>query len=106
MRPVGATAPPPARRRPGPFVAFGLLVAVVLAAGVSRWASSEPDGLERVAADHGLDVDATTVVEGPLAEYRTPGLADPATSTGGAGLIGVGVTFALAGGAVTTSSPR
>jgi hypothetical protein len=36
------------------LVGIGVLVAVLLAAVVSRYASDRPDGLQRVAADHGL----------------------------------------------------
>jgi hypothetical protein len=37
------------------LVLVGLLVAVVLAGGVSYFASSSPDGLNKVASDTGFD---------------------------------------------------
>lgn len=87
------------------FLLAGLAVALVLAFGVSRWASSEPDGLERVAADRGIDrgEQPHALGEGPLADYGTAGIDDPGLSTGVAGVIGVAVTFAVAAGAVLMS---
>ena len=37
------------------LIVAGLLVALALAAFASPFASTEPDGLNKVAADHGLD---------------------------------------------------
>jgi hypothetical protein len=79
------------------FLAGGLLVAFLLAFGVSRWASTKPDGLDRVSADHGL-VTATGPRSGrgsPFADYRVSGIDDPSLSTGVAGALGVSVTFCL-----------
>jgi cobalt/nickel transport system permease protein/cobalt/nickel transport protein len=89
-----------ARRRTitvGVVVAAGLLVAVLLAVAVSPFASSSPDGLERVAADKGFLDTATdsAVAGGPLADYRTSGVDNDKLSTGLAGLIGVLVTFVV-----------
>lgn len=97
-----------ARVRTAVFVAAGLVVAIALAAGVSHWASSEPDGLEKVAADHGLDADEapSAVADGPLADYQVRGLDDPTLATGVAGVIGVAVTFAFAGGLVLLARRR
>ncbi|MEZ5143726.1 MAG: PDGLE domain-containing protein [Acidimicrobiales bacterium] len=88
------------RRRIGGFVAVGLLVALVLAFAVSRFASSEPDGLEKVAADQGIDTGATdhALADGPFADYSTKGVDDPGQGKGIAGVVGVVVTFAIAGG--------
>jgi hypothetical protein len=36
------------------FIALGLVVCLVLAAVVSPWASSDPDGLEKVSQDKGF----------------------------------------------------
>lgn len=88
------------------FIVSGIAVALVLAFGVSRFASSAPDGLERVAADKALDSGerAHDFAEGPFADYSTRGVGDPGLSTGVAGVIGVFVTFALAGGLVWITS--
>lgn len=90
------------KRRSVPFFLTGLVVALVLAFGVSRYASSSPDGLEKVAADNALDTDERdhSLSEGPFADYETRGVADAGMSTGVAGVIGVMVTFAVAGGLV------
>lgn len=79
-------------------VAVGLAVSVLVAFGLSRWASPEPDGLERVGADHGLDTEvrAHPLAESPLADYSTRGVDDEGTGTGLAGLLGVAAAFALA----------
>jgi cobalt/nickel transport protein len=85
------------RQRLGVFVGLGLLVAQLLAGLASGFASSEPDGLERVAADQGfLDTaQDSPLSDGPLADYAVPGVEDDRLSTGLAGVIGVGVTFAF-----------
>lgn len=77
-------------------------MALVLAFGVSRYASSQPDGLERVAADHTIDSDeeAHALADGPFADYTTRGIDDSGLSTGIAGILGVAVTFGVAGGLV------
>jgi cobalt/nickel transport protein len=53
------------------FVAGGLLVAIGLAMLVSGLASSSPDGLNKVAEDHGLAANASQHLfeNGPLAGY-------------------------------------
>lgn len=89
-------------RRLWGFIVAGLLVALVLAFGVSRFASSEPDGLEKVAADQSLDAGEQphAMAESPFADYSTRGVDDAGISTGIAGVVGVFVTFAVAGGLV------
>jgi cobalt/nickel transport protein len=91
------------RRRRLRFTAFvlaGLALAAALAFFVSPQASSEPDGLERVANDEGFaDQESNHALDDtPTAGYAVRGVDDDRLSTGLAGLIGVGVTFALAGG--------
>ena len=91
----------PGRRvRFGAFVAAGLAVVLALAFFVSPIASSEPDGLEKVAqeerfADRAEDHD---LADGPLADYGVDGVEDEGLSTGLAGVIGVALTFALGAG--------
>ncbi len=92
---VTPTASPPrwTSRRP---VAAALGVTVLLAGVVSSFASSSPDGLERVAGDHGfLDrARASVSAASPLGDYAVAGL-DGAVSVGLAGLAGVAATVAL-----------
>jgi cobalt/nickel transport system permease protein len=75
-------------------------VALVLAAVVSHYASSQPDGLERVAEDEGfLDAaDDHDLADGPLADYGVEGVDDDRLSVGVAGVAGVAVTLALGAG--------
>lgn len=89
-----------ARGRGWGFLGAGLVLALLLAGMVSFYASSSPDGLEKVAADKGLDVNAKphSFGDGPLADYGVSGVGNERLSVGLAGVIGVVVTFALAGG--------
>lgn len=76
------------------------VVALVLAAVVSFYASGDPDGLERVAEDEGF-VDTATdhdLGDGPLADYEVEGVDDDRLSVGLAGVVGVGVTLAVGAG--------
>jgi len=83
-------------RRNG-FLVAGLLVALLLAGVVSGFASSSPDGLEKVAQDKGFLKTAqdSALAEGPLADYAVRGVEDERLSTGLAGVIGVVITFAF-----------
>lgn len=96
------------RRSAAPFVVAGLALALVLAFVVSRSASSDPDGLERVAIDEGFAETAGdhALADGPLADYTTEGVDDPGTSTGVAGVVGVIVVFALAGSGAWLATRR
>ncbi|SNT50444.1 cobalt/nickel transport system permease protein [Streptosporangium subroseum] len=87
---------PVSSRRPGWFLPAGLAVVALLAGIVSFYASSSPDGLERVAQDKGFIGQATdhSLAEQPLADYGDAG----GIPVGVAGLIGAGVTLAAGGG--------
>lgn len=73
----------------------GALLAVILAGVVSLFASPSPDGLERVATDHGMTSAQRPGAGSPLAGYSLPGMG-PRAGTAAAGLLGVAVT-AVAG---------
>ena len=79
------------------FLAGGLLVAIGLAMLVSGFASSSPDGLNKVAEDHGFAANARQHLfeNGPLAGYAVKGVSNDRLSTGISGLIGVLVTFGI-----------
>jgi cobalt/nickel transport protein len=79
------------------FLIAGLLVTIGLALVVSGFASSSPDGLEKVAEDKGFLENARDhlFVDGPLADYTVEGVDNERLSTGLAGLIGVLVTFGI-----------
>ncbi|MGC0211427.1 energy-coupling factor ABC transporter permease [Streptomyces levis] len=72
----------------------GLVTSLVLAGFVSFYASADPDGLEKVASDHGIDKQAEehAVADSPLADYGVKDVDDARLSGGLAGVIGVGVT--------------
>ncbi|MFB6562301.1 MULTISPECIES: energy-coupling factor ABC transporter permease [unclassified Streptomyces] len=72
----------------------GLVTALVLAGFVSFYASANPDGLEKVAADKGIDakVEEHAAADSPLADYGVKDVDDARLSGGLAGVIGVGVT--------------
>jgi PDGLE domain len=79
------------------FLVGGLLVAIGLAMLVSGFASSSPDGLNKVAEDHGFAANARQHLfgNGPLAGYAVKGVHNDRLSTGISGLIGVLVTFGI-----------
>ncbi|GAB2938235.1 energy-coupling factor ABC transporter permease [Streptomyces heilongjiangensis] len=90
-----APAPAPvAARSPRRLVLAGLGVSLLLAGVVSFYASANPDGLEKVAADKGIDakVEDHAAADSPLADYGVQGIGDTRLSGGLAGVIGVGVT--------------
>jgi hypothetical protein len=82
------------------FVVLAVAVAIGLATAVSPFASSSPDGLQRVAenhgfAGHGRDRDA------PIRGYAFPGVRDQRLAKGLAGFAGTLVAFAAGWGLVT-----
>jgi cobalt/nickel transport system permease protein len=85
------------RRSVHGLVIAGLVVAIALVTLVSPFASTSPDGLERVASDKslGAEVDDHALADGPLADYAVGDLDNERVGTGLAGLIGVGVTFGI-----------
>jgi ABC-type Fe3+ transport system permease subunit len=72
-------------------VAIAALVVVVFA----PLASSDPDGLERVAEDQGFIDRASNFFSGLLGDYAIPGISDPAVSTIVSGLIGVAIVLVV-----------
>lgn len=72
----------------------GLAIALALAI-LSPLASPEPDGLERVATDHGLVKRALEPVYDIMADYAFPGIADERLATAVAGIVGTLIVFAL-----------
>ncbi|WP_228389370.1 PDGLE domain-containing protein [Cumulibacter manganitolerans] len=98
-----------ARPRTARAVAIGLLVAAVLMAGLlSYFASSAPDGLEKVAGDKGISDAARPHAseDGPLAHYRTKGVDDRGLSGGVAGVLGVVAVGAAGTGLFLLLRPR
>jgi hypothetical protein len=78
----------------------GLAMALLVAGILSSYASSAPDGLERVAADTGLEQVAAghPADASPLAGYEVRGVDNPRLSGGLAGVVGTLTVLMLAGG--------
>ena len=79
------------------FVALALTLGLALAAFGSPFASSAPDGMEKVAADQGFSKAASDseLADAPLAGYGVRGVDNPRTATGLAGVVGTLLAFAL-----------
>ncbi|MYV59139.1 cobalt ABC transporter permease [Streptomyces sp. SID4931] len=92
--------PAPARRSTRGFWITGLVSAFLLAGFVSFYASANPDGLERVAADQGIDekVEEHGAANSPLADYGVGDIANARLSGGLAGVIGVSATVVVGTG--------
>jgi cobalt/nickel transport protein len=80
------------------FYASAFLASALLAGGVSFYASSSPDGLEKVAGDVGFIDTAKdhTFGDFTLADYGIAGFENARLSAGLAGLIGVASTALVA----------
>jgi len=84
------------------FTIVALAVAVGLATAAAPFASTSPDGLERVAGDKGFSGEGRLHAvqdESPIPDYAMPGVDDPRVATGLAGFTGTLVVFGLAYGA-------
>lgn len=71
------------------LVISGVVLAIGLAAFASPFASSSPDGLEKVAEEHGIpEADKAAWQHAAIPDYQVPGIAHEGTATGLAGVIG------------------
>ena len=82
------------------FLIAGFVASLFLAGVVSFYASSHPDGLEKVAQDIGFIETAKehTNADGALADYGVKGIDNARLSTGLAGVIGVVATGVVSTG--------
>jgi cobalt/nickel transport system permease protein len=80
-----------------PLLGYGLVVSLGLVLFISPFASSWPDGLEKVAEAIGFGSAApsASLIPSPLADYGVPGIASPGFSTILAGSIGTLIAFVL-----------
>ena len=80
------------------FYLYFFLASALVAGALSFYASSHPDGLEKVAEDTGfLDTAKDSAVSGsPLADYGVAGLDNERLSVGLSGIIGILVTALVA----------
>jgi cobalt/nickel transport protein len=81
-------------------VLLGLCVALVLAGIVSFFASSSPDGLERVAEDKGFleRGEVKPAMEAPVPDYAWPRIKSEKLATSAAGVMGTLLVFGAAYG--------
>ncbi|MCX6901830.1 MAG: energy-coupling factor ABC transporter permease [Verrucomicrobia bacterium] len=77
-------------------LAFGLVVALGLALFVTPFASSWPDGLEKVAGKLGFEEHAKTLMKSLIPDYRMPGVSSEGLATAIAGLVGTVIMFVMA----------
>lgn len=74
---------------------LGLSISLFLAGFLSPFASSLPDGLEKVAGDFGFIEKGKVVLASPMADYLFPGIESEKLATSLAGIIGVLLVFGL-----------
>jgi hypothetical protein len=84
------------------FILIGIAAAVALVVFLAPNANPNPDGLQKVAADQGIDSDARdhALADGPLADYGLSGIDNRYVGTWVAGLTGVALTFVVGAGLV------
>ena len=80
------------------FYLLFFIAALSLAGGLSFYASSSPDGLEKVAEDEGFleSAEDSALSNSPLADYGLAGLDSERLSVGIAGVVGVVATAIIA----------
>lgn len=79
------------------FILWSMLACLLIAGGVSYFASSSPDGLERVAHDKGFAGKAseTAKLPAPMPDYSVPGVRNRFLSGALAGIAGTVAVFGL-----------
>lgn len=91
------------------FIVLALAVAIGLATAISPFASSSPDGLERVATSHAFIDDgrlADLQEDSPVPDYAFPGIENERVATGLAGFTGTLVVFGFAFGVAALARRR
>ncbi len=82
------------------FLGLALVIAILLGVFMSPWASSSPDGLEKVAADKGFlkkaEEEKPVWTHSPMKDYTVSGVKNEKVSTALSGFIGVLITVVVA----------
>ena len=94
-RPETPPGPTPRSRIGRRWWVIGIAIAVLVVVVLAPLASSDPDGLERVAEDNGFIGQAQNIVGGLFGDYGIPGIDDPTVSTILSGLLGVGILLGV-----------
>lgn len=81
-------------------IIFGLIVALICAGLISLFASSFPDGLEKVAEDLGFleKGEGEPILKSPIPDYVLPGIKSEKLATSMAGIIGTLLVFVVSYG--------
>ncbi|NQT46956.1 MAG: PDGLE domain-containing protein [Candidatus Omnitrophica bacterium] len=78
------------------WIIIGLFISLLLVLFISPFASSSPDGLERIAEDKGfLEKGEGHIITSPIPDYVWPGIEDEGVATSMAGVFGTLITFGL-----------
>ncbi|MDI6892399.1 MAG: PDGLE domain-containing protein [Actinomycetota bacterium] len=91
------------------FIFVALLVSLFLAIFISPFASSHPDGLEKVAENKGFlerGEEWAAWKSSPIPDYAVPGLRGDALATGAAGLVGTVAVFLIGYGLASIIKPK
>jgi hypothetical protein len=91
------------------FVVFALALAIGLGTAVSPFASSAPDGLNRVAENHAFGDQGrlnSLQEDSPVPGYAFPGVENEKLAKGLAGFVGTLVVFGLGYGIATVARRR
>ncbi|MFA6560584.1 MAG: energy-coupling factor ABC transporter permease [Verrucomicrobiia bacterium] len=76
--------------------ALGLVIALGLAMFIAPFASSWPDGLEKVAGKLGFEEHAKALMKSLIPDYQMPGISSEGLATAIAGLVGTVIMFVMA----------
>ena len=91
------------------FVVLALAAAIGLGTAISPFASSSPDGLEKVATDKAFIDDGrlhSLQDDSPIPDYAFPGIGDERVATGLAGFAGTLLVFGLGYGIAAAARRR
>ena len=82
------------------IIFVGLFIAIAVATFLAPFASSHPDGLEKVAEEKGFlnKGESTELFHAPIPDYEMPGVKQEKIAVSLAGIIGTLVTFFAAYG--------